>query len=85
MVGVAGFEPTTSRTPSVRATSLRYTPIFVSATAMRRQKLGMPIGELATLRWLTRDFMPVNRNPGTPMVAALFKALIDFKGTQIAS
>lgn len=84
MVGVEGFEPTTSRTPSVRATSLRYTPICVSATAMRRQKLGMLIGKLATLRWLTRDFMPVNRNPGTPSVAALFKALIDFKGTQIA-
>lgn len=26
MVGVAGFEPTTSPTPRVRATSLRYTP-----------------------------------------------------------
>ena len=29
MVGVAGFEPTTSRTPSVRATKLRYTPTFL--------------------------------------------------------
>lgn len=26
MVGVAGFEPTTSPTPRVRATRLRYTP-----------------------------------------------------------
>ena len=28
MVGLAGFEPTTSRTPSVRATKLRYSPTF---------------------------------------------------------
>ena len=28
MVGVAGFEPTTSRPPDVRATKLRYTPIL---------------------------------------------------------
>ncbi len=83
MVGVAGFEPTTSRTPSVRATSLRYTPIFVPATAARCQKLGMLIGELATLRWLTRDFMAVNRNPGGPIVAAVFKPLIDFSCTKI--
>jgi hypothetical protein len=29
MVGLAGFEPTTSRTPSVRATKLRYSPTFL--------------------------------------------------------
>ena len=28
MVGVAGFEPTTSPTPRVCATRLRYTPLF---------------------------------------------------------
>ncbi len=28
MIGVAGFEPTTSPTPRVRATWLRYTPMF---------------------------------------------------------
>lgn len=38
MVGVEGFEPTTSRTPSVRATSLRYTPIFVLAAAVAVSK-----------------------------------------------
>ncbi len=32
LVGMAGFEPTTSRTPSVRATRLRHIPIgFLSA------------------------------------------------------
>ena len=30
MVGVAGFEPTTSPTPRVRATRLRYTPILAA-------------------------------------------------------
>lgn len=30
LVGVAGFEPTTSCTPSKRATGLRYTPIPVN-------------------------------------------------------
>lgn len=29
LVGLAGFEPTTSRTPSVRATKLRYSPTFL--------------------------------------------------------
>ena len=29
MVGLAGFEPTTSRTPSVRATKLRYSPSII--------------------------------------------------------
>lgn len=29
-IGVAGFEPTTSPTPRVRATRLRYTPILAS-------------------------------------------------------
>ncbi len=28
MVGTGGFEPPTSRTPSVRATKLRYVPIL---------------------------------------------------------
>ncbi len=28
MVGATGFEPVTSRTPSVRATRLRYAPIM---------------------------------------------------------
>ena len=29
LVGVAGFEPTTFRSQSGRATKLRYTPIFI--------------------------------------------------------
>lgn len=31
LVGLAGFEPTTSRTPNVRATKLRYSPIHLRA------------------------------------------------------
>ena len=32
MVGAAGFEPATARTPSVCATRLRYAPIFIIKT-----------------------------------------------------
>ena len=37
MVGAPGFEPGTSRTPSVRATRLRYAPTG-KLTAIRREK-----------------------------------------------
>src|SRR6266852_8147501 len=39
MVGTTGFEPATSRTPSVRATRLRYVPTgTLTATGQRNQK-----------------------------------------------
>src|SRR6266852_8684648 len=39
MVGTTGFEPATSRTPSVRATRLRYVPTGkLTATGQRNQK-----------------------------------------------
>src|SRR3989442_4540824 len=43
MVGTTGFEPATSRTPSVRATRLRYVPTG-TLTTMRREK---PEGRIA--------------------------------------
>jgi hypothetical protein len=36
MVGTTGFEPATSRTPSVRATRLRYVPTVFVARVFRR-------------------------------------------------
>ena len=42
MVGATGFEPATSRTPSVRATRLRYAP-----TASAAKARGLPISRLS--------------------------------------
>src|SRR6267154_1334497 len=38
MVGTTGFEPATSRTPSVRATRLRYVPTGVKPAPLRRHR-----------------------------------------------
>ena len=42
MVGAAGFEPATARTPSVCATRLRYAPILIIRTL---GKSGLPNSE----------------------------------------
>jgi hypothetical protein len=68
MVGVAGFEPTTSRTPSVRATKLRYTPtisevLWINWIKGKRVSVVITIpgvGQLTlTICFFTAEFPPL--------------------------
>src|SRR4029077_14811669 len=55
MVGAPGFEPGTSRTPSVRATRLRYAPTGTLIT-MRRNNLGVRTATVAATSRLSPPF-----------------------------
>jgi hypothetical protein len=46
VVGTTGFEPATSRTPSVRATRLRYVPTVCCFSATLRRKKSPQVAEL---------------------------------------
>src|SRR5438874_2166246 len=68
MVGTTGFEPATSRTPSVRATRLRYVPTG-TLTTMRREK---PEGRIAVAPASTRLSPPFEqRQESTERIAQI--------------
>ena len=71
MVGVAGFEPATTRTPSVCATRLRYTP-----TAKKRSEDGdynRPCGEATAEH--ERSAGPLQSIPSADSHAVLFGSI----------